>query len=276
MPERVPLAVHPRVSVSEVCTLRSPLPDEIKLWNAVGIETVALSAHKLRRFGFGQAIELLRASLPRPSSLGSVLELDLTRPDDWVTRIDERIVPAIQAAEDLGAPVFVCTSGAAPGMLYGDAEAAFRRAHTVLTNRLGRQVPLAVEHVNPLATDVGFVHDLRTALDLARSVGQGVCLEIVSCYQELGLLDTIAGGIDVIRTVQVADLPAQGASLSDRLVPGDGVLPIERIIGELLASGYHGAFELEYFGPAVEAEGYESALRRATAWLSRVLTAAGA
>ena len=276
MPERIPLEVHPRVSVSEVCTLRSPLPDEIKLWDALGIETVALSAHKLRRFGFGQAIELMRASPRRVSSLGSVLELDLTRPDDWVARIEQRIAPAIQAAEDLGAPIFVCTSGAAPGMLYADAEAAFCRAYAVLADRLGRKVPLAVEHVNPLAADVGFVHELSTALDLARSVGQGACLEIASCYQEPGLLDTIAGGIGAIRTVQVADLPAQGVSLSNRLVPGDGVVPLVKIIRELIGCGYRGDFELEYFGSAVEEEGYETALRRSTAWLSRVLTAAGA
>lgn len=262
--------------MSEVCTLRSSLRDEIELWDRLGITVVAMSAHKLRRLGFDEGTELLRAAGRRVTSLGSVLELDLTNPDRWMTQIDGRVRPAIRAAESVGAPVFACTSGAAQGMLYADAETAFRQAHELLAKEVRSTVPMAIEHVNPLAADVGFVHELGTAIELARSLGQGVCLEMISCYQEADLLDTIARGIDVIRTVQVADLPPKGATLSDRLVPGDGVVPIERIIRELLTNGYRGDFELEYFGPAVEDEGYESALCRATMWLTSVLSEAGA
>jgi len=45
----------------------------------------------------------------------------------------------------------------------------------------------------------------------------------------------------------------------------------EFLLGELLAAGYTGAFEIEVLGPAVEAEGYESSLRRSLDWLNERL-----
>jgi sugar phosphate isomerase/epimerase len=46
-------------------------------------------------------------------------------------------------------------------------------------------------------------------------------------------------------------------------VPGDGDIPLARRVGELLAAGYAGAFEIEMVGPRIEAR-YErrSGVRR--------------
>ena len=57
----------------------------------------------------------------------------------------------------------------------------------------------------------------------------------------------------------------------DRAVPGDGDIPIERILGQLLAAGYDGAFDLELIGPRIEAEGYASAIRRSVSALDAML-----
>ena len=46
----------------------------------------------------------------------------------------------------------------------------------------------------------------------------------------------------------------------DRRVPGDGDIPLARLLRILVDAGYAGAFELELVGPAIEDEGYESAI----------------
>ena len=56
------------------------------------------------------------------------------------------------------------------------------------------------------------------------------------------------------------------------LVPGDGDIPIDRIVDTLLAAGYSGSFELELIGDAITEEGYDAAVPRAVAWLDRLLT----
>ncbi len=88
-------------------------------------------------------------------------------------------------------------------------------------------------------------------------------MECNACWAERDLANTIAAGIDVIRLVQVSDYMIGSLSTPDRCVPGDGDIPLARIVSRLLRAGYAGVFELELIGPRIEAEGYASAIPRA-------------
>ena len=57
---------------------------------------------------------------------------------------------------------------------------------------------------------------------------------------------------------------------------GDGVVPLERLISDLLDAGYQGLFDLELVGPRINEEGGVAASKRAAAWLSELLTKFGA
>lgn len=59
-------------------------------------------------------------------------------------------------------------------------------------------------------------------------------------------------------------------SVPNRWVPGDGDLPIARLLAETLALGYRGVVDLELVGPAIKAEGPEFALSRALKWLREI------
>ena len=59
-------------------------------------------------------------------------------------------------------------------------------------------------------------------------------------------------------------------------VPGDGAIPLERLLGELLEAGYTGVFDLELVGPRIESEGNRAASRRAAERISEILTRLGA
>jgi sugar phosphate isomerase/epimerase len=59
-------------------------------------------------------------------------------------------------------------------------------------------------------------------------------------------------------------------------VPGDGVIPLERLLGEVLAAGYTGLFDLELVGPRIAAEGPTQASARAAENLSEMLNRLGA
>jgi hypothetical protein len=43
------------------------------------------------------------------------------------------------------------------------------------------------------------------------------------------------------------------------------------VLRDLLTAGYIGVFDLELIGPRIEEEGYESAIRRATDEVSRLI-----
>jgi sugar phosphate isomerase/epimerase len=120
---------------------------------------------------------------------------------------------------------------------------------------------------------VGFVHTLADAVDLARRLDVGVCMEVNACWAERGLATTIAAGVDRLRLVQVSDYAVGTLSTPNRLVPGDGDIPLERILSLVLAAGYPGCFDLELIGPRIEEEGYRSACTRSIERLSDLLAA---
>ena len=71
--------------------------------------------------------------------------------------------------------------------------------------------------------------------------------------------------------MQVSDFRVGTLATPDRLVPGDGDIPIARILGDVLAAGYTGLFDLELIGPRIEDEGYDVAIPRAVDTLTAML-----
>ena len=132
---------------------------------------------------------------------------------------------------------------------------------SVARHRAG--VVVTIEPTGPLRLDLSFVTTFRDGVDLARRLELSACMEVNSCFAERDLSGSIASGADVLAHVQVSDFVIGSLCTPDRAVPGDGDIPLCRILAGVLASGYQGAFELEMVGPRIEAEGYEGAIRRA-------------
>ena len=64
---------------------------------------------------------------------------------------------------------------------------------------------------------------------------------------------------------ELAQARDSGFEPCEELVPGDGDIPLERLLILILASTYAGAFEIEMVGPRIDEEGCESAIARAIA-----------
>ena len=178
------------------------------------------------------------------------------------------LASSVEIANRLGAPAIVFTTGPAGPLEWDDAADAFAAA---VAPQLPVPLKLCLEHTNSLRHDVSFVHTLRDAIDLARRLDIHVCMEINACWAERDLARTIADGIDRIGIVQVSDFSIGTLSTPNRLVPGDGDIPLRRIIGQVLDAGYEGVFDLELVGPKIEEEGYRSAIARSCAYLSDLL-----
>jgi sugar phosphate isomerase/epimerase len=73
----------------------------------------------------------------------------------------------------------------------------------------------------------------------------------------------------------VSDYAVGTLSTPNRLVPGDGDIPIERILRDVLDAGYTGMFDIELIGPRIEDEGYGPAISRSVDWLTGALTRLG-
>jgi sugar phosphate isomerase/epimerase len=263
--------MHPRVSLSAISTFEWPLADDLDFYARTGITNVGVSVAKLEQHGWDDGVRRVRDAGLRVTNLIGLGPFHLDTPEQWSDQ-RARLDRAVDAAGALAAECVVFTTGPAGSLTWEDAADALEIAMSPLLDRAGsRGVPFALEHTNALRADIGFVHTLRDVVDLARRLGIGVCMEINACWAERGLGATIAAAADILRLVQVSDYAIGTLSTPDRLVPGDGDIPIERILTDVLAAGYEGCFDLELIGPRIAAEGYEAAARRGIDGLTAML-----
>ena len=270
------MSVHPRVCVSAISTFKLDLAGDLDFWAAHGIDCVGVSVAKLDAFGWDEGTRRIVDAGLRVGNLIGVGAFLLSEPAQWNAQ-RERLFRALDAGHALGAECVVFTTGPAGQLPWDEAADALETALApVLVEARTLGIPFAVEHTNSLRVDVGFVHSLRDVVDLARRLGTGVCMEINACWGERGLAETIASSMDVIELVQVSDFKIGTLATPDRVVPGDGDIPIARILGQVLDAGYDGVFDLELIGPKIDAEGYEAAVPRAADELGSLLAGLGA
>jgi sugar phosphate isomerase/epimerase len=271
--------MHPRACVSAISTFDLALDEDLAFWHRHGIGTVGVSVAKLERFGWPEGAKLVADAADRGLRIANLIGLGpfhLAKPASWPQQ-QERLVRAIETAAAVGAECMVFTTGPFAPLTWEEAADALDTALAPITaEAASRRVPFAIEHTNSLRVDVGFVHTLKDAIDLARRFDVGVCMELNACWAERGLEATIRDNIDRIRLVQVSDFKVGTVASSQRLVPGDGDIPIARILGIVLDAGYPGVFDLELIGDAIRAEGYDAAVPRAVDALGSILTDLGA
>jgi sugar phosphate isomerase/epimerase len=268
--------VHPRLAVSAVSSWQWTFDDDVALWERLGIDHVGLSFRKLTDAGLDAAVGRVRDAGLRVSNIVELGWWDLADDTTWPAQQD-RLCAAAAAARDVGtptasSPALVLTTGPALGLDWDDASARFTDALApVRATAHDAGVPITVEHTGPLRLDLSFCTTFADGADLARAAGIGLCMEVSSCFAERDLASRITAAHDVLEHVQLSDFVVGSLCTPDRAVPGDGDIPLERIVAAVIDAGYRGAFELELVGPRIEHEGYERAIARSVAYLDALL-----
>jgi len=263
--------VDGRLSVSAVSSWRASFDDDLALWERLGVRHVGLSLRKCEEVGLDVAVERIGSAGLRVSN---VVECGWCALDDLATwsEYQDRLLAALDAMRTLAAPVLVLTTGPAGSLEWEAAAGALRRAiNPVRSAAADAGVRIAIDNTGAMRLDLSFVTTLRDTVDLAEHLGVDVCLELNSCWAERGFVVTLLRAQPRLAHVQLSDARVGSLTTPDRLVPGDGDIPLGRRIGEILAVGYAGAFEIEMVGPRIESEGYEPAIRRAIAHVSGMI-----
>jgi sugar phosphate isomerase/epimerase len=130
---------------------------------------------------------------------------------------------------------------------------------------------LMIENASALYADIHIAHSLGDTLALAERAGLGICIELFFCWAEAGLSDLFRRAVSYCGLVQVSDYLLGDRALPARAVPGDGVIPLERLLCDILEAGYLGVFDIELIGPRISAEGPRAATARAAEHLSAIL-----
>ena len=204
----------PRFSISAISTLPASFEDDLRVYRDAGAEGIGIWEIKLPDDAEA-ALEAFQASglvatnaVPAVPSIGP-LEL-LPGPSDPAERVE-----AYRAGLRRLAP--------------------FRPSAAVLLTGPERR-EVIVEGLRAIAEEAR-AHELKIG---------------VEPYQEDGgrdwtIVSTIRDAIDRIVGVHVCDVRAETRSFADRVLPGEGIADVPRILGLLDAAGWDGFYDLEIF-----------------------------
>jgi sugar phosphate isomerase/epimerase len=247
------------------------LSEDLDLYQRLGIRRVSFFLPKLVDAGLGRAVDEIVA---RGISVDAVLPgaaFDLTDESGW-PEVHEAMVMALETAQRLGATTMPTAGGSARGHAYEWAVDRFARAiEPVASTARRRGLRVALEPTRPQFASVGFVHTLGDGVALADELDLWLMPDTAHVWWEPDLAGQLAAGAPRFAVFQVADLVFGGPVL-ERRVPGDGEVPIGPILTAAVGAGFDGPFEIEIIGQAIEAEGYEEAIRRSCRHVQGILS----
>lgn len=254
--------------MSQITTLAWPFERDVELYTQLGVSAVGIAIRKLEAYGVAPAARVLRDAHLAVSCLTSSGPLPLG--DESAARAAlERTRRHLDAAATLGADCLMLLPGSATAFSWEEAAARARPLIEALIPDAERAgVRIAIEPTSQLRMDLAFLHSFDDALDFVDTIDSPwvtVVCELNNAWIERRLYDNIRRRTRRIGLVQISDFKVGTLSASERVVIGDGDIPLRRICAALAAAAYDGWYDIELLGPAIEAEGYEAVVPRAIA-----------
>ncbi len=264
--------MHPRVSLHQVAFLNETTTSFLAHCRDIGVQQATLVSPALLRPG---AVEEARAADVRIASINHPFAVQPDLEHDGA-RATGALDDVIEIAASLGCPQIYLLTGARGTLTW--EQAAERFGELVAPCRARAEaagVRLLVENASNFNADIHIAHTLPDTVALATTAGIGVCIDVHACWAEAGLSELIRTAGPHTGLIQVSDYVLGDRCAPCRAVPGDGVIPLQRIIGDALTAGYTGVFDIELVGPRFDDEGPPEATARAAQHISDILTGLG-
>ena len=249
--------MEPRVSVSQITTVRSSFADDVRLYAAAGFDGIGVWEQKLGEDGDAAALELLEASgLASAGAVPvfpSILPLPLLGgPEDPAERV-EAFCASLERLAPFRPTGIVCLTGTGEGRDPDEARNVVVDGLRTLSReaeRLGLRIAL-----EPYQRDGGelwtIACSIPEAIELIEDAGDspalGIQFDVWHLWNTPTLHDDIAAEIDRFAGVHVCDRREPTRGWADRALPGEGAAGVPEILRALDAAGWDGLYDIEIF-----------------------------
>jgi 2-keto-myo-inositol isomerase len=216
----------------------------------------------------------------KPLAMNGLENVNLRSADDFAGVLSQCHWLA-GVSREMGCPTIVVVPSPAPdGMAWGqikrEAVVALRALDDV-ASRYG--VKLALEFLAPASCSVRTLAQGSEIVKAAGRPGVGLVLDTYhffvggSSWQSLSAVDVQS--LFLVHINDVQDLPRATLTDGDRLLPGEGILPLDRILAKLKTRRYDGAYSLEVMRPAYRQRDPAEYIRAALSTTRTALARAG-
>jgi sugar phosphate isomerase/epimerase len=262
------------ISVNTLCLAPAPLDRLIDRVARLGVRGISPDLDQVLAFGVGGTARAIRDAGLAVATLTHRSFAFATSAE--VEAGQQRLLRTIALAVELGARTITLTTGERGALTWAEAAEHFAAAMAPCARTADQAgVALGLEPTSHLYADVSIAHRLADTITLARKAGIGVTIDLFACWTDADIDAAIAEAGPLTRLVQVSDYVYGDRSLPCRAVPGDGAVPLARLLPAIVRSGFTGWFDIEVIGPRLQHEGEEAGLRRAVAAVGAILAGEG-
>ena len=247
------MGVEPRVSVSQITTVRSSFADDVRLYAETGLDGIGVWELKLGE----DSLELfeqsgLESAAAVPAT-PSILPLPLLGgPDDPAERIDA-LCASLERLAPFRPTSVVCLTGTGDGRDADDARTIVvdgLRTIAGEAERLG--VRIGLEPYQRVGGELWTIaSSIPEAVELIEDAGDpqslGIQFDVWHLWNTPTLYDDIAAEVDRLAGVHVCDYREPTRGWADRALPGEGSAHVPNILRALDAAGWDGLYDIEIF-----------------------------
>jgi 2-keto-myo-inositol isomerase len=242
-------------ALSQVCSLNSPFADDVVDYAAGQCRAVEVWLTKLETYlethtlaDLARLLDEQQVSLPVAAGQGGLLTSQgAARQAAW-----ELFERRLAICREIGIETLVVACDMADPLRQADLD----RARTSLAH----VAVLAGEHAVRIALEfqarAAFGNNLQTAAALVAEVSSphlGLCFDAFHYYVGPSKPDDLAcltsANLFHVQLCDLADVPREFAADSDRILPGDGDIPLAPVVLRLREIGYAGHVSVELFNP---------------------------
>ena len=256
--------------MNEMTTYRWSLLDDVMGYREGGYQAMGVWRPKLSEFGEERGIELLRDSGLAVSSVSWAGGFTGSSGHTYLEAVEDAS-DTVRTAGCLGARCAVIVGGARAGHTQRHARRLLVDALKLLAAPAAEAgVALALAPMHPMfSREWSFLATIDETLDILDACDMPEVQMAFNSYhlwREPRLLDRIAEIAPRVATVQLSDWREPPRSELDRLLPGDGEIPLGEIVSAFVDAGYKGFFEIEVWSEELWNSDYSDLLRTCRSW----------
>ena len=246
--------------LSEFTTNPWTFEEDVEHYPQLDVDAIELCESKLDPSRLAQQLSVLGGSGLRVSSVQPVVRTlfpsrSQPEPQDLPSRLARFRRTLTDLSEIAEGVPFVTNTGIAPnGNDLAVIEAAVREYRELAAFAAAQGALIALEPLNPTIMNVeSSIWTIEQAMSIISAVNRenfGLCLDYWNIWQSHSVEDAIVSCGDRIFVTQVSDWRTP-QSFEDRLIPGQGEIPLPRLLRATHEAGYRGAYEVEIFSSGV-------------------------
>jgi sugar phosphate isomerase/epimerase len=257
--------------ISEFTTTPWTFEQDVATYARLGVEAIEVCEFKLDHSRLGDQLALIHESNLAISSVQpSIRTLFPSQSQPEPKHVPERMECFRQTIEAFGELAsglpFVTNTGIPPNGNIQEVLDTAKREYTSLADLAAeRNARVALEPLNASIVNVETaIWTLQQAMNVVRAVDRpnfGICLDTWNIWQNAHLVEAIEACEDRIFVVQVSDWRTP-RSFQDRLIPGQGEIPLPRLLRAVHDTGFRGPYVVEIFSSGVPNALWEGDLER--------------